>query len=117
VIAKTVRKISFWIGVASAAAIPLVPVVYRWMHPSKEIKVEEGVIGLMSWGLDMLGAMGEGITVMLWMSGFAAATALASLVAFIAAWLARDSRRTKWLCGLPVLLLAIIYGALVAMEA
>src|SRR5689334_18609829 len=104
--ARTVRRISFWIGMAAAATIPAVPYVYRVLYPSQEMKMEETAWGLAASAWNAFNAMGDGIVMMVWMCGFAAAAALASLMAFVAAWIARESRRTKWLCGLPVLLVA-----------
>lgn len=101
----------------AVAAIPLVPFVYRWLYPPTAVRVEKNILGVASFALDLLGAMGDGILIMVWMAGFAAVAVLASLTAFIAAWLTREPRRTKLLCGLPALLVAIIYGVLVAIGA
>jgi hypothetical protein len=42
---------------------------------------------------------------------------LATLIAFGSAWYAREPRRTKLLCWLPVLMVGLAYGVLVALEA
>lgn len=113
----TLREVSFWIGVASAGAMPLVPVVSQWLSPPVTPKVESGTTGLLSFALSILGSMSDGIMVMVWMSGFAAVALLASAIAFAAAWFTRESRRTKLLCLLPVALVVIMYGLLIAIGA
>lgn len=111
------RNVSFWFSVATGGMIPLVPVVFKCLYPPKAVKVEQSVEGLASFVLNILGGMGDGILVMLWMSGFAAAAVVASLVAFTAAWVARESRCTRILCLLPALLVVIALGVLVAIGA
>lgn len=115
--AQMLRKVSFWIGVVTATAIPLVPVVYSSLYPPKALSIEQSVTGLASFAVDVLGSMGDGILVMVWMSAFAGVAMLASLIAFIAARLAHESRRTKMLCWLPALLAVTAYSALVAIGA
>ncbi len=116
-IARSVCKSSFWIGMAAVAAIPLVPFVYRWLHPPAQPKIEPGVMGLLSFAVDLLGTLGDGMLMMVWMAGLSAVAVLASVIAFIAAWMARASRRAKWLCGLPALLVVSGYGLLLAIAA
>ena len=53
------------------------------------------------------------IAIMVWTLGLAATTLVASLVALIMAWCARESRAQKLLCGLPVLLAVVVWGALI----
>ena len=115
--AQTLRRISFWIGIAMAVAIPLVPVIYNWMHPSEAPKIEKSVAGLASFSLDILGAMGDGILTLVWMSGFAAGAVVASLIAFAAACYSHESRRTKTLSLLPAMLVTVAVGVLVAIGA
>ena len=106
------RKISFGLAIVAAGAMPLVPIVYNWLYPSKPVVVGQSVIGLASFSVDILGGIGDGILVMIWISGFAVAAVIASLIAVIAAWAGRESRRTKALCGLPILLVVLGYGVL-----
>lgn len=111
------RRISFWVGIAAAAAIPTVPSIYHWLYPAKEVKAAHSFAGLAVFALDILGAIGDGILVMLWISGFAALAVSASLVAFSAAWVGRESRRTKIQCWLPSLLAVLCCGVVLAMSA
>jgi hypothetical protein len=115
--AHILRKISFWSGVAAIGALPLVPVVYQWLYPPKTVKVEQSLAGFAWLAVDILGTMGDGILVMVWISGFAVAAVVASLIAFIAAWVTRESRRTKLLCWLPALVAVIELGVLAATGA
>jgi hypothetical protein len=116
-LSHALRKVSFWIGVASSGVMPMVPVVCRWLYPPVAPKVEPGTAALLSFALGILGSMGDGIKVMIWMAGLAAVALLASVVAFAAAWFARESRRTKLLCLLPVAMVAVMLGLLVAIGA
>jgi len=111
------RKVSLWISIATAGMIPLVPVVIKYLYPPRVVKVEQSVEGLASFALNLLGGIGDGILVMVWMSGFAAAAVVASLVAFAASWVARDSRRMKLFCLLPALIVVIVMGVLVGIGA
>jgi hypothetical protein len=113
----TLHKVSFWIGVASAGTMPLVPLVCQWLYPPVAPKVEPGTEGFLSFALSILGSMGDGIMVMVWVSGLAAVALLASVIAFAAARSTREPRRTKLLCLLPVVMLAVMYGLLVAIGA
>lgn len=113
----TLRKVSFWIGIASAGTMPLVPLVCQWLYPPVAQEVEPGTAGFLSFTLSILGSMGDGIMVMVWMSGLAAVALLASVIAFAAAWSTRERRRTKLLCLLPVALVVIMYGLLIAIGA
>ena len=116
-LAHTVRKVSFWIGVATAGAIPLVPVAFGLLYPPKQTQIEKSAEGLSFFALDVLGGMADGILAMVWIAGLAAAAVLASLVALSAAWVGGESRRTKLVCLLPLLLLALAVGTLIAIEA
>jgi len=106
------RKVSFWIGMASAVAMLLVPIVHSWIFPSATPELGPGNSGLLSFLFGMAGSIGDGIMVMVWMSGLAGVAALASLIAFSAAWFARESGRTKLLSLLPVAMVAVLYGLL-----
>lgn len=116
-LARIVRKISFWIGIAAVGAMPLVPVVCNWLYPPRAVKLEQDVVGLASFAVDVLGVMGDGILVMVWMSALAATAVLASLIAFIAAWTTREPRQTKILCWVPALLASAGFGVLAAIDA
>lgn len=61
--------------------------------------------------------MGDGIMVMVWMSGLAAVALLASVIAFAAAWFTHESHRTKLLCLLPVAMVIFMHGLLIAIGA
>ena len=111
------RKISFGVGVAAAGAMPLVPIVFNWLHPSKPVAVGQGFVGLASFAVDILGVIGDGILVMVWIAGFSVVAVIASLISLLSAWAGRESRRTKVLCGLPALLVVLGYGALFALGA
>ena len=113
---QTLRKVSIWIGVASAGAIPLVPVAYRWLYPPEVTKVQERMASLLSFGLGILGSMGDGIWVLVWTSGPAIVALLASVIAVTSAWLERETRRIKLICMLPVMMVVISYGLLVAID-
>jgi hypothetical protein len=93
------------LGYVLFAAIPLVPFVHRWLHPPTEVRVEPGLVGLAHFTLDVLGRIGDGIVVLLWMGGLAAASALASLTAVVLAWVGMQPVHVRWICGLPALLL------------
>jgi len=117
VTAQALRKFSFWTGIVAAAIIPLVPFVYRWVYPPKVVNPETSLVGIAVFALDLLDALGDGISIMLWMAGLAAVAVAASLIAFIAAWHGREARRAKFMCWLPALMAALAYGVLVAIGA
>lgn len=112
----TLRKVSLGIGVACAGTMPLVPFVYHWIHPPVASNVASGTAGLLSFSLSILGSMGDGIMVMVWLVGLAAVALLASATAFVAAWFGREPRRTKWLCLLPAGMVAVMFGLLAAVD-
>ena len=114
--ARTLRRIAFWTGIVAAALMPLVPFIYTWLYPPKPVREEPGVAGLVVMAFDLLGTLGHGINMLLWMAALAAVAVLATLIAFGLAWYAREPRRTKLLCWLPVLLVGLGYGVLVAIE-
>lgn len=99
------RTIACVFSYAALAAIPLVPFVHRWLHPPTDVRVEPGLMGLITFGLDLLGRIGDGIVVLLWMCGIAAASALASLAAVVLASFGKDTVHVRWICALPALLL------------
>ena len=111
-----VRKTALWTGVAAAVAVPLVPLVHALLHPRKPVEIEESVFGLAVFAFDLLGSLSTGIMLFMWVVGLATVAVVASLVAFIAAWRARESRRIKLLCWVPMLLAGIGYGLIAALE-
>lgn len=113
----TLYKISLWIGLACALAMPLVPFIYQWLHPPVAPKLKPGVSGLLSFTLGILNSMGDGIVVMVWLAGLAAVALLASMTGFCAAWIGHESLGAKWLSLLPVAIAAGMYGLLVAVGA
>ena len=115
-IARIISRISLWIGVIAALAIPVVPPVYRWFYPPRKPVVESKTL----WDslgalLDVFSSIGDGLAIFLWVVGLTTTALVASLVAIIAAWRAQESRRRKLLCGLPVVLVVIGYGLLIAL--
>ncbi len=113
----TLYKISLGIGLVSAAAMPLVPYIYRWLYPPVVPKVKPGVAGLLSFTLDTLISMGDGIMVMVWLAGLGAVALLASVTGFSAAWIGHESLGAKWLSLLPVAMAVGMYGVLAAISA
>jgi hypothetical protein len=99
VIARIVCRAFFWMGIATAAAIPFVPQILRWTSASGG--------GAKTFGE----ALGEALGMVFISVALAAAAVIASLIAFIAAWVARAPRRAKMLCALPALAAALTYGA------
>ena len=111
---RALYKLSLWIGLVCAFAMPLVPFVYQWLHPPVALKLKPGVSGLLSFTLDILNSMGDGIMVMVWLTGLAAIALLTSVTGFFAAWMAHASLGAKWLSLLPVAMVAGMYGLLIA---
>ena len=113
----TLYKISLWVGLVCALAMPLVPFVYQWLYPPVAQKLKPGVGGLLSFALGVLNSMSDGIMVMLWLAGLAAVAVLASVTGFSAAWIGHESLGAKWLSLLPVAMAAGMFGLLVAVGA
>ena len=113
----TLYKISLGIGLACALSMLLVPLVYRWLYPPVVPKIKPGVTGLLSFTVDTLTSMGDGIMVMVWLAGLGAVALLASVTGFSAAWIGHESLGAKWLSLLPVAMVAGMYGLLVAVGA
>lgn len=101
--AKLVRKISAWLCVLLILAVPCTPVVYRWFNPPKTPSHHEGLWGLVTGALDLLGSVTDTFAVLILMMGLGVAAFLASLVALIASFAAADPLWIRWLCALPAL--------------
>lgn len=109
-VARVVSRVSLWIGIVAALAIPPVPPVYRWFYlPRKPAATSNSVRDVLGAMLNTLNSIGDGIAVFLWVAGLAVTAAVASLAAFVAAWRAHESSGRKILCGLPVLLVAVMW--------
>ena len=104
------RKAAFTLSVALLLATPCVPYVYRWLHPYKLAAPVPGVDGAISFGFGvLLGAIGEGITIMVYMAAVALAGVIMSLIALAAAWIGHESNGMKWLSASPVLFVAGVW--------
>jgi hypothetical protein len=112
-----VRKGALWTGIVAAVSMMLVPFVDTWLHPPKKIEMEQSVLGLAVFAFDVLGSLSHGIILFVWIVSFAAIAVIASFVAFIAAWRARESRRIKLTCWVPASLAGLGYAFLAALEA
>ena len=116
-VARIVGRVALWLGIIAALAMPLAPFVYRWLYPPRTPAVPANslwdFIGALPGGL---ASIGDGIAIMVWTLGLAAATLVASLVALIMAWCARESRVQKLLCGLPVLLTVVVWGVMILVK-
>ena len=111
--AHIVNKVAFWIGMVVALALPLVPLIYRGFHPPRQPLARSGSPwDLLGGILDGVASVGESIAIMIWAMGLAAVAVIASLAALIAAWRAGESQKRKWLCGLPAVLAATIWGVM-----
>lgn len=115
-LSQSLRRISFWIGVASAVAMLLTPIVWQWLAPPAAPPMEEGKVGFLSFALLILGSLSDGIVLMVWVAGLAAIALLASIVALFLAWRTSEPPRTKLLCLLPVAMVSMVFGLLVALD-
>ena len=109
-IARVVSRGALWTGLAAVAVMPLVPAIYRWFYPPRQpLSDPQGLWHLLGAVLDSLTVMSDGVSMFLWTGGLAALAVIASLVAFFAAWRAKESVLGKVLCGLPMLLGVVMW--------
>lgn len=105
------HKASFWLAIAAAVTVPLVPLVYGWLDPAPPLKLADGMLGGIFFAVDLLGGMGRGFKIGVIMAGIGALVVVLSSIAFIAARYAGQPRQAQWMCVLPLLLM--VFGALV----
>lgn len=101
--ANGVRRVAFWLGLATAAAVPLVPPIYRWCNPRQILNGSAGE-GRTDWFAGMATALGEAIAISIWTAAIAAVAAIASLIAWAAARRGRHAARVQWRCFVPAAL-------------
>jgi hypothetical protein len=113
-IARVVSRGALWTGLAAVAVMPLVPAIYRWFYPPRApLSSPQGFWQTLGAVLDSLSSMSDGVSMFLWTGGLAALAMIASLVAFFAAWRAKESVLRKVLCGLPILLGVVMWLTLI----
>jgi hypothetical protein len=113
-IARVVSRGALWTGLAAVAVMPLVPAIYRWFYPPRApLSSPQGFWQTLGAVLDSLSSMSDGVSMFLWTGGLAALAMIASLVAFFAAWRAKESVLRKVLCGLPMLLGVVMWLTLI----
>ncbi len=113
-ISRIVFRVSFWIGMIAGAGIPWVPGIYRWFYPPRNLASgPKGFWQSVAAILDSLNSMSDSVAIFLLIVCLTLLTIIASLVAIIAAWRARESRKWKLCCGLPILLAAAMWSLLI----
>ena len=112
-IARRVHRIALGAGVAAALAMPLAPAAYRWLNPPTPPVPTDHALGALALLFNTFMVIGDSIAIYVWVLGLALAAVTASLVALIAALIARENTRSRWLCGVPLVTALASYGLLI----
>jgi len=113
--AGATRNLFFCLAILALLCAAATPLVHEWIHPSAALTGEKGHPGF--WG-DLarwsarIDAFFRQLVIM---AGLCVAAAVASLIAFAAAWRAKDTRGRKILVLSPFLLVALAMLYFVAM--
>lgn len=112
-VARLISRVAFWAGIVAAVAIPFVPSIYRWFNPPRKPTAPvDSLWDFLGAIINGLGVVADSIAIAVWTMGVVAAVVVLSVVALIAAWRAEESCSRKWLCGLPVVLAAALWGVM-----